>query len=147
MYDIHSDTRVVTALAAAVLSADPTPIVVDLADYQAAELVLAIGVGGITFTGTNRIDYRLSHGDTPVAAEHAAVTTDDMLGVTVASGGIIKSLTSAHASANTYRYGYKGGKRYVSFLPDFSGTHGTGTPMSAAFVLARGMVNPQANQA
>lgn len=147
MYDIHSDTRVVTALAAAVLSADPTPIVVDLADYQAAELVLSIGVGGISFSGTNKIEFKLSHGDTAVAAEHAPVTTADMLGVEVASGGIIKSLTSAHAAANTYRYGYKGGKRYVSLLPDFSGTHGTGTPMSAAVVLARGIINPQANQA
>jgi hypothetical protein len=45
-----------------------------------------------------------------------------------------------------YRFGYKGGKRYLKLLADFSGTHGTGTPV-AAVVMAAGTDNPQDDQA
>ena len=67
--------------------------------------------------------------------------------MTVASGGIIKALTSAHAAAASYRCGYKGGKRYLKLLADFSGTHGTGTPISAMALLGHPEVSPVADQA
>lgn len=145
MKDIHSDFTRRIAIAAAVLSADPTPPAVDLRGYDAVEILLDIGVGGITFSGTNKIEFKLTHSDDDVT--YTDVVTADMLGVTVAAGGIIKSLIAAHAAAAVYRYGYKGGKRYLKLLPDFSGTHGTGTPMAASVLLGRGHNSPQANQA
>jgi hypothetical protein len=145
MKDIHSDFTVVTAIGAAVLSSDNTPAAIDLQGYDAAEILLSIGVGGITFSGTNKIEFVLTHSDDD--STYSNVTTADMLGVTVASGGIIKSLVAAHGTASTYRYGYKGGKRYLKLLADFSGTHGTGTPIAAAVIKAHGHDDPQANQA
>ncbi len=146
MKDIHSSMAAVVALAAAALDADNTPPAVDLQGYDAAELILAIGAGGITFSGTNKIEFKLTHSDDDSTYE--AVTADDVLGVSsVGTGGIIKALTAAHASAAAYRFGYIGGKRYLKLLADFSGTHGTATPIAAVVLKGYGHDNPQADQA
>lgn len=145
MKDIHSAILAAVAIGNATLSADNTPAAIDLLGYDAAEILLAIGVGGITFSGTNKIEFVLTHSDDDVT--YTAVETKDMLGVTVAAGGIIKSLIAAHAAAAAYRFGYKGGKRYLKLLADFSGTHGTGTPIAAIVIKGWGHDNPQANQA
>lgn len=145
MKDIHSGISVAVAIGNATLTADNTPAAIDLLGYDAAEIVLAIGVGGITFSGSNKIEFILTHSDDDTT--YTAVATKDMLGVTVATGGIIKSLVAAHAAAAAYRYGYKGGKRYLKLLADFSGTHGTGTPIAALVLKGKGHDNPQANQA
>lgn len=145
MKDLHSSLLASVAIGCAVLAADNTPSAIDLQGYDSAEILLAIGAGGITFSGTNKIEFVVTHSDDDVT--YTAVTTADMLGVTVASGGIVKALTAAHASAAVYRYGYKGGKRYLKVLADFSGTHGTGTPIAAIVLKGDGASNPQANQA
>lgn len=145
MRDFHSGVSVATLLGAATLAADNTPSAVDLAGYNAAEIVLSVGAGGITFNGTNKIEFVLTHSDDD--STYTAVTDDDMLGVSGVTAGIIKSLKAAHAAAATYRFGYKGGKRYLKLLADFSGTHGTGTPVAAAVVKGHGNVQPEANQA
>jgi hypothetical protein len=145
MKDMHSGVTALVAIAAAILDADNTPPAIDLQGYHAAELVLSVGVGGITFNGTNKVEFKLTHSDDDVT--YTAVTAADMLGVdAVGTGGIVKALTSAHAAASAYRFGYVGGKRYLKLLADFSGTHGTGTPI-AAVVIAKGDDNPQADQA
>ena len=146
MRDIHSGMTIAQLIGAATLAADNTPAAVDLQGYNACEIVLAIGVGGITFSGTNKVEFKLTHSDDD--STYSDVDVDDMLGLdAVASGGIIKSLTAAHAAANEYRFGYKGGKRYLKLLADFSGTHGTGTPIAAMAILGHGHDNPQADQA
>lgn len=145
MKDMHSQVSVDTLIAAAVLSADNTPAAVDLAGFNSAEILLAIGAGGITFSGTNKIEFKLTHSDDD--STYTDVATADMLGVTVASGGIIKSLIAAHAAGASYRFGYKGGKRYLKLLADFSGTHGTGTAVAAMVLKGDGDIAPTANQA
>jgi len=146
MRDIHSDLKAAVLIGAAELDDDNTPAAVDLLGYGAAEIVLAIGVGGITFSGSNKIEFKLTHSDDN--ASYTAVTADDMLGVSsVGSGGIIKSLTSAHSAAAVYRFGYKGGKRYLKLLADFSGTHATGTPLAAVALLGHANIQPVADQA
>jgi len=144
--DIHSGLSVAVAIAAATLDADNTPPTIDLQGYNAAEIVLAIGAGGITFSGTNKVEFKLTHSDDD--SSYTAVDIDDMLGLdSVGSGGIVKSLNSAHASAAAYRFGYKGGKRYLKLLADFSGTHGSGTPIAGLVLLGHGNVQPEAAQA
>jgi hypothetical protein len=145
MKDIHSDMTVVSAIGAAVLTADNTPAAIDLQGYNAAEIVLAIGVGGITFTGTNKIEFVVTHSDDDTT--YSNVEDKDILGVSGISDGIVKPLTAAHAAAACYRFGYVGGKRYLKILADFSGTHGTGTPIAAMVIKGYGHDNPQAHQA
>jgi len=146
MKDIHSDMTVVSAIGAAVLAADNTPAAIDLRGYNAAEILLAIGVGGITFDATNKIEFKLTHSTDDVTYD--AVELKDVLGLTsVGSGGIIKALTAAHAAAAAYRFGYVGGRRYLKLLADFSGTHGTGTPIAGLVMKGYGYNQPEASQA
>lgn len=145
MKDIHSGLTVAVAIGNATLSADNTPVAIDLQGYDAAEIVLDIGIGGISFSGTNKIEFKLTHSDDD--STYTAVEQKDVLGVTVGTGGIIKALTSAHAAAAAYRAGYKGGKRYLKLLADFSGTHGTGTPIGALVLKGHGFNKPEADQA
>lgn len=147
MRDIHSDLALVKLLGAAVLSADADSGWIDLQGYDAAEIELSIGAGGITFSGTNKIEFKLEHADATDQSDSAAVADKDLLGVSGTSSGIIKSLVAAHATASVYRFGYKGNKRYLKLTADFSGTHGTGTPMSATLIKSHGFNQPEANQA
>lgn len=145
MKDLHSGIHAATMIGAAALDADNSPVAVDLQGYNSAEIVLAVGVGGITFTSTHKVEFKLTHSDDD--ATYAAVADGDILGATVATGGIIAALTAAHAAAKTYRYGYVGGKRYLKLLADFSGTHGTATPMAAVALLGNPGDAPVADQA
>jgi hypothetical protein len=146
MKDIHSALAAVLAIGAEALGADNTPAAIDLLGYNSAEIVLLIGIGGITFTGTNKIEFKLTHSDDDTT--YSAVTVDDMLGVaSVGTGGIIKSLIAAHAAAAVYRFGYKGGKRYLKLLADFGGTHASPTPIAAAVLKGNGYNKPEGNQA
>ena len=145
MKDIHSEISVSTLIGAATLAADNTPAAVDLSGFNGAEILLAIGAGGITFSGTNKVEFVLTHSDDN--STYSNVTDADMLGVTGITSGIIKSLIAAHAAAASYRYGYIGGKRYLKLLADFSGTHGTGTPIAAMVIKGEPLVEPAAAQA
>lgn len=117
----------------ATYAADNTPAAIDLLDYQSATILLAIGVGGITFTGTNKVEFVLTHSDDNVT--YSAVTDDDVvkdaLAPATVTNGIVRALTAAHAAATVQKLGYVGGRRYLKLLADFSGTHGTGTPVAA----------------
>jgi hypothetical protein len=145
MKDLHSHIAAAVLIGNATLAADNTPASIDRRGYEALEILLAIGVGGITFSGTNKIEFVLTHSDDD--STYTNVTDADMIGVSGISNGIIKSLVAAHAAAAVYRYGYKGGKRYLKLLADFSGTHGTGTPIAAIALKSRGANKPEANQA
>jgi len=111
--------------------ADNSPASFDNGTAQSATIVLQVGVGGITFTADNKVEFVLTHSD--VTGEgFTAVTQADVVGVTVAEGGIVRSLVAAHATPSVTLIGYKGRKRFLRLLADFSGTHGDPTPLSAA---------------
>lgn len=146
MKDMHSDLSVASAIDAAALTVDNTPAAIDLRGFDGAAIVLAIGAGGITFSGTNKIEFKLTHSNDD--ASYEPVTKGDVLGVDeIGTGGVIKALIAAHATAGVYRFGYVGGKRYVKLLAAFSGTHGTGTPIAGVVIRGYGQINPQAAQA
>lgn len=140
MFDEHSSCKAVVAIAAASLTADNTPPAVDRIGFKSCEVFLSIGAGGITFSGTNKIEFVVTHSDDDVT--YTAVTQNDILGATVATGGIVKSLVAAHATAGVYRFGYVGMGRYIKVLADFSGTHGAGTPIAAVAVLGHPELGP-----
>lgn len=133
--DLHDNLSAVTLVAPQTAAADVTPVSVDLLGFRAAMVLLYIGIGGITFTGTNKIEFILEHSNDN--SNWNAVAQADVLGPTVAAGGIVRSLVAAKAAADIQEISYIGGRRYVRLTPDFSGTHGAGTPMTAFVV--RGM--------
>jgi tryptophan synthase beta subunit len=134
--DGATEKNVAVLIDAATLSADNTPAAVDNLGYHKATITLAIGAGGITFTASNKIEFVLTHSDDN--STYSNVTDSDVildsLGPTSVTSGIVRSLTSAHATADVQKIGYIGGKRYLKLLADFSGTHGTGTPIAANVV-------------
>lgn len=133
MRDIYNNIGIVQAIEPATFAADNTPVAVDLLGFDSAAIVLHIGAGGITFSDTNKIEFKLTHSVND--STYDAVTIDDVRGLaSVGAGGIVKVLVAAHASADVTKFGYVGGRRYLKFLADFSGTHGTGTPMSALVI-------------
>lgn len=132
MRDLSSQLSLAVLLPAAVYAADNTPAAVDLAGFEAALIALSIGVGGISFSGTNKIEFKLTHSDDD--STYTDVDQGDVRGVTVSAGGIVKALTAAHAAADVTKIAYVGGKRYLKLLADFSGTHGSGTPIDAIVV-------------
>lgn len=143
MKDLFNNVAVVEVLPPAAMSADNVPAALDLAGFRSAVLLLHVGIGGITFTGSNKIEFKLTHSDDD--ATYEAVTADDVDGVgSVGAGGIVKSLTSEHAAASLDKIGYVGGKRYLKLLADFSGTHGTGTPIAATLVKGHPLSAPVA---
>jgi hypothetical protein len=144
--DAVSCCKFVQALAPAVYAADQAGDLVDMRDYRAATLALHIGVGGITFSGTNKIEFILQAGNASDGSDLANVVDDDVINIdSVApasiTNGIVRALIAAHTAATVQKIGYIGGKRYLKMTADFSGTHGAGTPMSAVVELENGEIS------
>ena len=140
--DISTSLSAIAAFGPIVLDADNTPAAIDIGNFGAAIVLIAVGVGGITFSADNKIEFKLTHSDDN--STYTAVAQGDVKGVTVGTGGIVRSLVAAHAAATLTKVGYHGGKRYLKLLADFSGTHGAGTPMSAVVVAGEPYIAPVA---
>lgn len=131
--DMYNLLKPVNAFGPVALDADNTPAAIDLKGYNSALILINVGIGGITFTADNKVEFKLTHSDDD--STYTAVTVDDVVGLaSVGTGGIIRSLVAAHAAATITAVGYKGGKRYLKILADFSGTHGAATPMQAIVI-------------
>ena len=140
MFDEHSGFKAVVAIGNSVLAADNTPVAIDLMGFKSCEILLSIGIGGITFSGVNKIDFIVTQSDDDVT--YTAVAQKDILGAVVTAGGIVKSLIAAHAAAAVYRLGYVGDGRYIKVLADFSGTHTVGTPIASTALLGHPELGP-----
>jgi hypothetical protein len=132
MKDLHSNCLPVQAIAPAVVAASANGDSVDLQGFSGCEFALQVGVGGITFTGTNKIGYKMEESDDN--STFTAVDGSDIKGASGVTGGIVIEFTAAHAAATVHNFGYIGSKRYVRLNPVFSGTHGTGTAMAATAI-------------
>jgi hypothetical protein len=132
MRDLRNNIDSVVVFGPISLDADNTPAAIDLRGFDAAVVQIAVGVGGITFDATNKVEFKLTHSDDTVytAVADADVDLTESNITTVGSGGIVRSLIAAHAAASVVNIGYTGGKRYLKVLADFSGTHGAVTPMA-----------------
>ena len=120
----------------AALAVDTTPTAQDLLGYEGATVLTYVGVGGITFTASNKLEIKLLHGDDATYGNAVAVESTDVImpfGETLGTGGIIRSFTAEKAAADTemHKVGYVGKKRYLYVLFDFSGAHGSGTDVAA----------------
>ncbi len=148
-YDLKSKIKVVPIQVPAVMTADNTPAAINLGSdnvYKSLTILTHVGAGGITFDASNKIEFKLYHGDTSTFGAAALVGDEDVImpyGETVSSG-IIRSLIAEKAAADTevHAVGYRGKKQYVFLLIDFTGTHGTGTAIAASAILGNPMSGP-----
>ncbi len=145
-YDLKHNIKVLNAITPAVLDADNTEVEIDTDGFKSVTVQTNFGIGGITFSASNKVEFKLTECDTSGGA-YTAVAEDDVImpyGESWASGGIIRSLIAAKAAIDTevHAVGYRGKKRYLKLLADFTGTHGTGTPMSASMIIGSPMAAP-----
>lgn len=135
MRDLVSKLKLVQVFGPITISADQTAVVTDLQGYNSAVVEVAVGVGGITFDADNRVEFKLEHSDDNVT--YTSVTAADLEGADVpatVTTGYYLSLIAAHAAATVQKFGYIGGKRYLRHDIEFTGTHGTGTPISVTLI-------------
>lgn len=146
MRDARNENYYASTLTPAVRTADASGAGVDRTTNGANAIthLAHIGIGGITFDSTNKLEIVMEESDDDNT--YTAVAQKDCIvdnGVTVTSG-IVKAFTAAHAAAAVYAFGYRGNKRYSRLKLDFSGTHGTGTPTSLAAIHSHNLIAPAA---
>lgn len=142
-HDLVSDLSALVLIPSASISADNTPASIDLAGYGSCTILIEVGAGGITFSGTNKVEFVLTESDDNSSFSNV-VDADVIHSPLTVSNGIIYNLIAAHAAGTVVRIGYKGTKRYLKLLADFSGTHGAATPISAVALLGHPLTGPVA---
>jgi hypothetical protein len=146
MRDQQSLMATVAAIVPGTYADDPANITVDRSGFDALTFALSIGVGGISFTNTNRIDVVMEHSEDGTTWD--PVGADNVLGATPDPNGIVLSQRTAHPGATVHRIGYvdgtAGDRPYVRLRADFAGTHATGTALSAIAILGHGRDLPAA---
>ena len=144
MRDLVSRVSISSPHFAAILTASPTAVTVDRRGFDSVTFVTDTGIGGITFTGANKIEWTMTHSDDGTTFTN--VTTGDVRGAAGAeptiTNGIVEAYIAAKAAASTIEYGYVGDKRYVRLTPVFSGTHATGTTIGSKAVLGHPSNSP-----
>ena len=149
-FDALSRVKVVASVGAEDLAADKDGDTVDGKGFHSVLHVVEIGVGGITFSGANKIELRLQDSPDDSAwtdvtdANHVNINTASSVGVVTNPGstGIWGLIDSAAKDDMSYAIGYRGLQRYSRVVIDFTGTHGTGTPISASALLSRADSSP-----
>ena len=127
----YSDIGYDSLLVPAVRNADTNSTAVDTDGFQSVTLVAHVGASADTLNSTNKIEIEVEESDnnsdfTDVAN---ANLTNYVTGTNVGTVAVVNS----NATASTlYKVGYKGTKRYVRLVYNFSGTHSTGTVTAAS---------------
>ncbi len=153
-YDLVSNLKAPLGLILATRDADAqtTAAMGDTQTWKSLTFGWYVGIGGITFTSTNRLDIVIQDSDddstwTEVAEEDLVIPYGLTYGT--AGSGIVKSYTAAKASADTAYtlVGYRGKKRYARLKLEFGGTHSSGTPMAVIVIQGHPAIRPnwQAN--
>lgn len=134
-YDQVSNLTMPLGLILATRDADANTPTADTKLWKSLTFGWYVGIGGITFTSTNRLDIVIQESDDDSTWTEVASADDLILpyGLTFTTGGIVKSYTAAKAAADTaYNLvGYRGKMRYARLKFEFGGTHSSGTPMAA----------------
>src|SRR5689334_12410820 len=98
MRDLRANVKGVSGIVPVVATSTQTGATVDLSGFFGVAVYVQVGAGGITFTGTNRIDLQIQESDD--GSTWTAPVQNDVLGQTVDASGIFKSYVAAKAAAS-----------------------------------------------
>lgn len=135
MRDMASNTAVRNVVTPIIATTTPTVISVDRQGFDSVTFAVHLGAGGITFTGTNRLDLIMEHSDNNSSWSAVTAAKDHVGRTATVTSGIVASYIAAKAAASVDKYGYVGGKRYVRLTPTYGGTHATGTATAVIAIL------------
>lgn len=120
---------------------DVDSAIIEIKDFDALTIINIGGVSAHTWSAANKYDFKLLHGDTNVEADMTAVEQKDVVGTTVASGGIVWSFREAKAGVSPtsalpveFSYAYVGPKKYVMQVITIAGTISPYAPVGAIAV-------------
>ena len=136
MRDLASLLKPVLVVNPAVYTASQTPVVLDCRDANGVSFVIAVGVGGITFTAVDSLKFALedSEDGIPFADVEPKYLNGTDAPQTVAAGGVVLSFEALKAAASLHEIGYIGGKKWLRATLILNGTHGTGTPVAVSAI-------------
>ena len=141
MKDLKNNIGVVQSLAPAARDADANGTGVDLQGFESATIVIDMGAEGITLSSTNKIEIELEHSDDN--STFTDVTSSaDVIGATPDSNGVIATFDDVAEAPAVSTVGYIGGKRYIRAVANFSGTHGSATPLAVSVIKGHARSNP-----
>ena len=89
----------------------------------------------VSLSSSNKIEFELEHSDDDSTYSDVA-QADFFTESTLGSGGLFLTLDANGETPQISEIDV-GGKRYVRVVANFSGTHGTGTPISAFAILGK----------
>lgn len=125
---LYSNLSATSLLVPAVRNADTNSTGLDLRDCDSAALLFHVGASADTLSGTNKIELEVQESDDN--STFTAVANADMnLYAAATNAGTGAVVVSNATASQSYLFGYKGNKRYIRGVLNFSGTHSTGTPI------------------
>jgi hypothetical protein len=136
--DLYSNCKVVQSVDAKVYTADENGVTVDRGasgGYAGNPMFVAnFGISGDTLSGSVFVDIELEESDD--GSVWTDVADKDIQGKQLGlPAGTVIRVDDPAEDETTYRFGYKGGKRYVRPVMNFTGTHTNGIEISIDAVL------------
>tara|TARA_R100000808_G_C2138253_1_gene146311 strand:- start:1009 stop:1434 length:426 start_codon:yes stop_codon:yes gene_type:complete len=133
MKDLKNNISVVQCIAPVAGTSDATGTAVDLQGYESCTFVIDAGIEGITLSGTNKIEVELEESSDNSTWTDVSASTS-VIGATPDSNGVVATFDADGEIPAVATVGYIGDKRYVRAIANFSGTHGTATPLSVSCI-------------
>lgn len=117
---------------------------IDLQGFNEAQIEITVGNPGDTLGASVHLTALITHADddgTGSAGDYANVAAKDIVGM-VPSSGICLDVNANAEASQVYRFGYVGGKRFVTVLITVVGTHSSGTIVGVNVVKGDPMDTP-----
>lgn len=134
MQDLSNNIKLMQSIAPVAASADANGTGVDTQGFENVAIVVDTGIEGITLSGTNKIEFELEHSDDD--STYVDASSSDVNG-TLGANGLFLTLDANAETPQISEIEYLGTKRYVRVVANFSGTHGSATPISAFVILGK----------
>jgi hypothetical protein len=129
LHDLISNVSVSKTLAAATYTSDQNSASIDLQLFNSAVLGCIVGVSGDTLSGSVKIELELEHSDDNSTWSDCA-DADLSTAVSGTNTGCAAVIDDGAEDDVVVKVGYKGQKRYVRMVANFTGTHTNGCPLA-----------------
>lgn len=120
MKDLYNKISAVSILDPIAVTATAAFTDIDLQGFDSASLLIHSGLdAGTGLSASHKFVFTLDHSDD--GTTYTAVTTNDMLDLTVTSG-VVLTIDATTEDNTLYKLGYVGGKRYLQLTNTVTGT-------------------------
>lgn len=138
---LYANTGFVSLLVPAVRNSDTNSSGLDLQDSDDAVLLVHFGDSADTLSGTNKIEIEIEESDDN--STFTDVANADLTNyVTGTNAGTIAVIDAPTEDQLVLPVGYRGSKRYIRAVLNFSGTHTTGIPCAVLGARGRNRAMP-----